>query len=50
MGGTFSMHLEIRITCCLTKSAGRKNMPVRLRHRRKEVNVIVVEMWCEVMH
>jgi len=44
------MHLEIRITCCLAKSAGGKIMRGRLGHRRKEVNVIVVEMWCEVMH
>lgn len=32
------------------KSAGWKIMHGRLRHRWKEVNVIVVEMWCEVMH
>jgi hypothetical protein len=50
VGGTYSMHLEIRIMCCLTKSARGKIMLGRLRHRRKEVNVIVVEMWCEVMH
>jgi len=44
------MHLEIRITRCLTKSAGGKIMLGRLRRRRKEVNVIVIVMWCEVMH
>jgi len=30
------MHLEIRIMCCLTKSAGGKVMLGRLRGRRKE--------------
>lgn len=50
MVGTYSTHLEIRIMCCVTKSAGGKIMLGRLRRGRKEVNAIVVEIWHEVMH